>query len=119
MQIELNGLCFHLDILPGSEPDELRARIVDEAFDFAPQERPVKGTGCVIDLIADYSGLLPDESVARRISAGLATAAPAATPRDVRARRIGFGPDTGRDRPATRDFRVETRVQPHVVSPAN
>lgn len=72
MLIELNGLSFQVEILPGAPPAGLRARIVDEGFHLPPHDCPVAGPDCVTALIERYSGVSPGTALRRRIARLLA-----------------------------------------------
>jgi hypothetical protein len=91
MLIELNGLNFHLEILPGSSASGPCARIADERFNLPPVDCPVNDVDCVIGLIERIYGVSADETTRRKIA-------------DVMAAQ-----------PAPEDFRVETGFEPHVL----
>lgn len=68
MQIDLNGMTFHLNIFDVAGAPEYRAEIVDEAFSFDVARAWISDLDSAARFVKDYAGIRPRTSVLSQIA---------------------------------------------------
>lgn len=77
MQVDLNGMEFHLSIRSDDESSDLLVEIIDEAMELEALRASASRTEGVAEILKVFSGINPDEDVCARIEAEISALATA------------------------------------------